>query len=765
MRTPFTFGSDRLAALVLLLALGRPGAFAAEPANLGVTESGPQLRFQGQSYSWEWSRKTDVFQLSDTKGRRMMRAKLQPEVVVQNGAGARQSEFGRLAEQQWTSNSLAVRYTNRTGTASVSVTVRFDPAAVWLEPIRYETTSSNEIIELRYFSENEKPNLACEYAVIPGLAESAGVSPVVAQGLWLEETAWLGRGGPPSLGLRQQWGLPVHYFCGFDTVPRLPSAGTLKAGLSEAFCLGLADLPAGDLLLKTTQGSHSLIVNIRSDLWHQLRGQQSVTLGAKLLFAFGSDFRAAIGAYYARLVEVGIIEVPRRSAHKEAVMASPEFNTYGDQVATGLVGPKLTEQALTGMYDGLRALGLRPGMFVIDAKWEGSFGNLQHSAERFPHFAQFLDRVRQDGLKLGMWAAFMRCENPAELGLTLDHMLRGTDGKPIKRIQRGVPYYLLDFTQPEVQTALRERARRFIRTYHPDLVKFDFGYELPSLTLAAPKDMNYAGERMMLKGLEVVVGAMREENPDVVLMYYQLSPLFTKYIDLHSPDDPFLYAGEYDLGINRCLYFSSLLADLGTPTYGSGGYDWQSMPQIWFDSALLGTVGLLQSLGPDERGETATPERVAKFNGVCQVVRPASRFHIEVLGDQPVFAPTRAAHATSWARFEGNELVGVALRDRAWQRAGIAATAPLVVASRESAGLHRAQQLALVPFGEGELTLQHEAATGRFTVRRHLLGGATEAGSASIANGVLKVPFKEQGDNGQPVEWLEINLGERQRPL
>lgn len=754
MKAFFTFGLYRLAVPVLLLALSRAGGGAAEPAPLRVTESGNRLRFEGQTFSWEWSRATDEFQLLDTKGRRMLRAKLQPEVVVQNTTGARQSEFGRLAECRWSSNSVWARYTNLNHAASLKVTLHFGPSAVWLEPIHYETVSSNEIVELRYFSENEKPNLACRFAVIPGLNETTVLSPLMVQGAGLNATGWLGRGGPPAPGLHQQWGLPVHYFCGFDGGSKQRTAGSLREALSEAFCLGLADLPAGDLLLQTSGGTHSLIVSLRSDLWHQLRGQNSLDLGARLVFAFGPDFRAAIGAYYARLVEAGIVELPHRSAHKEAVMASPQFNTWAEQVATGTQGRNLTEKALTGMYDRVRALGLRPGMFVIDDQWEGTYGNLEHSAERLPGFEPFLARLRQDGLRVGMWAAFMRCEKPAELGLGLEHMLQGTAGKPIKR---GV-YYLLDYTQPEVQKGLRERARRFIRRYHPDLVKFDFGYELPSLAMAAPKDMNYAGERMLLKGLEVVVGAMREENPDIVLMYYQLSPLLSKYIDLHSPDDLFLCAGEYDIEANRRFYFSSIMAGIGTPTYGSGGYDWETMPQVCFDAALLGTVGLLQPLGVDERGGTGTPERVAKYNGLGRLVRSASQFRIAVLGDQPVFAPLRAAHATSWARYEGDELMGVALRDRAWPQAGIEATAPLVVASRDKAGLHRAQQLGLVPYGNGELRLRHDGADGRLAVRRHLFGGATEEGLATIANGVLKVSFQERSESGQPVEWLEINL-------
>jgi len=54
-----------------------------------------------------------------------------------------------------------------------------------------------------------------------------------------------------------------------------------------------------------------------------------------------------------------------------------------------------------------------------------------------------------------------------------------------------------------------------MKRYRPDLVKFDFGYELPSLDTGVPKDMNWAGEKLLAKGLDVVVNAMREENPDL----------------------------------------------------------------------------------------------------------------------------------------------------------------------------------------------------------------------------------------------------------
>ena len=102
---------------------------------------------------------------------------------------------------------------------------------------------------------------------------------------------------------------------------------------------------------------------------------------------------------------------------------------------------------------------MKARMFVIDDKWEGKYGNLEHSAERLPHFEEFREQVRADGLHFGLWAAFMRCQDPADMGLNVSHMLQLADGKPLIAGEGDSKYYILDFTQPEVEKVLRARAR------------------------------------------------------------------------------------------------------------------------------------------------------------------------------------------------------------------------------------------------------------------------------------------------------------------
>jgi hypothetical protein len=259
---------------------------------------------------------------------------------------------------------------------------------------------------------------------------------------------------------------------------------------------------------------------------------------------------------------------------------------------------------------------------------------------------------------------------------------------------------------------------------------------------------------------------MREANPDQVVMYYCLSPLFIEYFDLHSPDDLFMAAGEYDFEANRRFFFSSLLGEIGMPTYGSGGYDWVTMPEIWFDSALIGTLGSLNSFVGDEEDAMPTPERIAKYNGLCQVLRTSNCFTIELV-DADYLSLTRGAHTSSWARFESGELVGVALRTRRLDgREGpvkfrdiVQTSASVVAASKTSDGIAGTTKLAVVPYGEGELVIQRsDGKTSEAAVTEHYFGGNSKESRIEIREGTLRLPLRERDEKGSPVEWIEVNV-------
>jgi hypothetical protein len=748
------------------------GSQMSKPAT--VSNADGKVRVTGANYVWDWSSSTDEFQLQDSRGRLIATSPLQPVIVVSSPGDVRtrQVALGKPASHGVSPGAVSFHYEAVNGHARLSTTWRFEEDTIRIDPVVYETPVPEDIISLHYFAAvrhgEPYPALGCSYLIDPGISEGSSISPIVRSDTGLDTMSWLGHG---SFGgsLLQQWGLPVDFFCGFNVNDSGQSSrDSFTHGRSDAFCCGLTDLPNGDLFLNLKYGAAGMIVNYRSDLWGHLRGPGRKTLGSGLFWAFGGNYYEAIQAYYLGLIRAGIIQGKQNSEKKTAVALSSQFCTWGSQVSRGKQGDRLDEPFLREMYRELKDSGMRAGMFSIDDKWEGKYGKLEHSAERLPHFVDFLNQVRADGRRVGLWAAFMRCGDPQDIGLTTENMLMQADGKPY--LAGGGKYYILDFTQPEVEKVVRDLARNFIRRYNPDLVKFDFGYELPSVDVSAPQDRDFCGERLMKKGLEAVVGAMREVNPDIVVMYYQLSPLFLGELDLHSPDDLFLAAGEYDLEANRRFFFSSLLGCLGVPTYGSSGYDWQSAPNIWFDSAVVGTLGSLNDFQGDEQGETVTPARIAKYNGLVQILRKSNAFQVRPL-DVEYEAPTRGARSRSWARFENDELVLLAIRppvdlegaysesrapDDAAQDA-IRTTVPVVVASRTSQGIEKANSLGIVPYGEGEVSIRHSRGSSA-EVTEHWFGGATSRSRIQLLDGYCRLTVKQQGKDSAPLEWIEVEI-------
>ena len=733
------------------------------------------VEVKGSNYSWQYSQSDDTFSLRDSRKRLIVSGTMQPAVVVApaDQPASRLCSAGKAAGHRAEPGRITFDYEGVNGAARLSVTWRFDEHGIWTDPLAYDAASAQDVVSVHYFCEaagtTRTPSLHASYQVAPGLLSGSAISPIVSEYVHLDESVWLGRGSFIP-GLNQQWGLPVHYFCGFSIDGSAGQRNQYTEGRSDAFACGLADLPGGDLFLQLNEGKSSLWIDYRSDLWKHVRGPGRLTLGATLLWTVAPDYYQAIGGYYQGLLRAGIIHRQSNSERKTKIALTPQFCTWGVQVDRNKGGERLDEEFLNGVYKELKASGMQAGLFSIDDKWEGTYGKLEHAADRLPNFEQFLDQLRADGYRIGMWAALMRCEHPADLGLTTDHMLKLPDGKPYLASFSGLHYYILDFTQPAVAKVLGDLARKFIRRYKPDLLKFDFGYELPAVGIAAPQDKNWTGERLMLKGLEVVIKAMREENPDLVVMYYNLSPLFLEYFDLHSPDDLYMAAGEYELEANRRFYFSSLLGQLGVPTYGSSGYDWASAPSIWFDSAAVGTLGSLNDFQGDEQGESATPEFVARYNGLTHVPRPTSTFEILPL-DTVSEAPTLGAHARSWARFEQGQLVLLAYRPHPAGEGNqlmsstesdprvkdaIHSGVPVVVSSRSSEDLAHSGSLALVAYGQGEIVVRRQQGR-QAEIRSHYFGGAVIESHASIEGGQLKVMAVEHSA-GAPLEWIEVHV-------
>lgn len=716
----------------------------------------PIIQAISPTYTWEWNADTDVFCLYDINKRLISRARHRPLLRTP----PTQIDFS-TPTYHIEGKRISITYHGQNPASSLTVSWFFRPDFISLEPLLLNSTEAVDIAQVIYFPEKDddsyKPSMYSHYAVIPGLCMSTNLSPIVDLHSRLNTTTVLGSGAMRGPGLTQQWGLPAHYFCTFNTSDRWNAIGA-KDQQTQAACWGLAELPQGDFRLEIREIGISPILNLRSDLWKH----KPSTLGFYFFITFGENYHEAIRSYYRILQREKVIAPKNKklSPKKKDVLLAPQYNTWGVESALAMPPEALTEENVRDIFQKFQASGMRARTFVIDDKWEGQYGELKHDAERFPHFEELLKDIRSQGYHLGLWAAFLRCQNPAALGLDESHLLQTQAGEPLWLAHQTSRYGIFDVTQPKVQEVLRKRAKEFIRRYNPDLIKFDFGYELPSLDVAVPADMNWAGERLLQKGLDVIVGAMKAENPDLVIMYYGLSPLLIGYYDLHSPDDLVYCIGDYDLETNRRVFFSSLCGELGMPTYSSSGYDWESAIDIWFDSVASGSLGSLHCFDGDENGEKPSVLQIAKFNGISSLVRKEAFFttkpiHAKWLGIRTGLAP-------SWERIENGKTVLLALRTHQFDGKPVPngyknilqTDIMLVVAALDDNSTSESNHIGIVPFGDGSCTLKlaHKSAM----ITEHYLSGNKKQ-SQQTFTGELTLNLQQVRKN-ETLEWVEIHL-------
>ena len=269
-------------------------------------------------YSWEWDAKTDFFELRDNENRIIGHGPQRPLIITR--------------QTGWNSNAsinispidhdrVSISYHLKESGSRLTVTWSFHPDFISLEPLLYEAIQEEEILQIVYFADAQrdsyKPAFYSRYAVVPGLSMSTNISPVIDLHSRLSVTAVLGSGAMRGPGLTQQWGLPAHYFCTFNTADRWNAIGA-KKHQSGAACWGLAELPAGDFRLDLREIGLSPVLNLRSDLWKQFKTPGAAQLGFSFLITFGANFHEAIRKYYQIVMREKIIQPKTNSGGRFA---------------------------------------------------------------------------------------------------------------------------------------------------------------------------------------------------------------------------------------------------------------------------------------------------------------------------------------------------------------------------------------------------------------------------------------------------------------
>lgn len=716
------------------------------PEQPRITHRDGVVTVESAAYCWRWAASDDIVELCDASGTPILSHPLQPAFEV---AGASASCGGTYARHAVEGDRLEVAWTGANGDAEVSLAVRFAPTHLVFERTVYAPATAHAVVRYAWLATMRDGRLApagtARWCVVPGGKQDPEQaifpldppSPVRFS---------VGCFGNDTGTHHQQWALPHYFTCAWTE-------------RGAAACIGLGAFPDGNVMVETHGGALSYEINVRGDLWKHRAGPGSIVFDDPLLIAAGGDWYGAARKYFGALVEGGYAR--RRVADVPEAAFLAQYDTWGDQILRRAFLGRFNEQALRDIHADVRASGIAARLFVIDDKWEGVYGSLEHDVERFPSFAAALDEIRADGYGIGLWTAFPRCEDYAALGLDADAVLKDARGEPYVVRERDRAWYIFDPTNEHAAAHLRERARHLVRTYRPSMVKIDFGYEIPRPDVAGPADPARGGERLFLEFLRVVVGAIREEDPRIAILYYCITPLVGDYIDLSGADDLWMSRRAYDAGFARRALLSSLCGAFGMVPYGSTGYDWRSAPSIWLDTAVIGTPGIIAPLVGDEYGECMTPMLAARYNGVARVARQAPLFDVAFF-DAELYDAAAGPIARSWGRIEDGWLVLAALRGSPERPAAIpgvvSAACDAVIASLDAEAIVDSPSIAVVPFGAGRVEIER---AGAVHATAHLFGGRTAEWPARSARGRVVLDVDTATTDGTPVEWIEVRANSR----
>jgi hypothetical protein len=80
-----------------------------------------------------------------------------------------------------------------------------------------------------------------------------------------------------------------------------------------------------------------------------------------------------------------------------------------------------------------------------------------------------------------------------------------------------------------------------------------------------------------------------------------------------------------------------------------------------------------------------------------------------------------------------------------------------VVASKSGDDISSASNLAIVPYGDGEIVLRRHSGT-KAEIVSHYFGEAVTMSQSSIENGQLKIAARQRNLGGMPLEWIEVRI-------
>jgi len=256
----------------------------------------------------------------------------------------------------------------------------------------------------------------------------------------------------------------------------------------------------------------------------------------RMVFVFGNNEYEALEKYVTWLKEHFYVNIPHREIPRW--WREPIFCGWGEQCYEARVvkiDPQLlaTQKNYEKYLAILQSHGVRPGIVVIDYKWQTYQGHWEPHPERWKNMRGFIDQQHRDGKKVLLWL------NGWEHGSAPVEELVTRYGKPIPGIF-GEP--IADPSHPGYERRIRESIRRQLSP-DPDCLNAD-GFKV-DITHNTPsgRDLKVYGKiwgtELLKRVMSIIYDESKKIKPDALIEAHTANPYFAEVVDVLRLNDIF----------------------------------------------------------------------------------------------------------------------------------------------------------------------------------------------------------------------------------
>ncbi len=267
-------------------------------------------------------------------------------------------------------------------------------------------------------------------------------------------------------------------------------------------------------------------------------------------FDFALNQYEALGAHVRGLREAGYVQAVQ-SKINPLWWYEPIFCGWGAQCSVASAeGGRAPDYARQDLYETFLATldqsGIRPGVVVLDDKWQTAYGTNQVDEQKWPDIRGFINQQHARGTHVLLW---LKAWDPE--GLPLDECIQNAGGLPVA----------LDPSNPTFEERLRESVRWMLspQGYGADGFKIDFTARIPS-----GPGMRLHGDtwglELMKRYLAILHSEAKQVKRDALIMTHTPHPYLADVVDMIRLND--INTGK---DVNQAMTLRARIAGIACP--------------------------------------------------------------------------------------------------------------------------------------------------------------------------------------------------------